>query len=310
VAKNCVQKTATCASSALSIAAASADDNARDGTSKVATVCGTAPGLSACPAPASGLAACLGTPPASPYVEVRTATRRANGATVLPAAFAPAISGNDGFGGAEVAACSRATYASAGYAITKAIMVSKCEWQKVTTTNGGVYPPPGMQSGVTIKDTVFYRHGSKAVAGCTGSPGNNVAGGFDWSPHDSSTCHSHVTAGNSIVAKDPASAESGCKSGITASRTMKLVLLFGIYDTVSYNSSTRAYTYHMVGLTGFVITGFKMGSYSTPSILNNQNYCTLSTDRCIYGYFTSAVTTDRASSVGQNFGTSVISAAG
>ena len=84
-----------------------ANANAKDGHSLVTAVCGTMV-LQDCPASTNNLTACIGSPPAERYVEVRVRTELADGSTLLPPTFAGAMAGGSGRG-TRVAACARST---------------------------------------------------------------------------------------------------------------------------------------------------------------------------------------------------------
>jgi len=86
-----------------------ANANAKDGHTKITTICGTWGNLDPCPAPARGLAACIGAPPTEDYVEVRVQTEMSDGSTLLPPTFATAMAGKSGYRGQSLATCARVT---------------------------------------------------------------------------------------------------------------------------------------------------------------------------------------------------------
>src|SRR5439155_7035054 len=99
VAKSCAPTETGCPGTVSATATTFAGRNAKDNAS-AATVCGSAFGLTACPAQHSGLSGCLGTPPAlTPYAEVRTSTLTASGGTLLSPTFSRAVAGNGGSNG-------------------------------------------------------------------------------------------------------------------------------------------------------------------------------------------------------------------
>jgi Flp pilus assembly protein TadG len=85
-----------------------ANANAKDGHTLVTDVCGSWGKLPTCPAPAAGLAACVGSPPSGKYVEVRVRTLLPDGSRVLPPIFASAMAGKSGYQGKSLTTCSRA----------------------------------------------------------------------------------------------------------------------------------------------------------------------------------------------------------
>ncbi len=314
IARHCAANPANCsaqASTAKNLANANAADDGRTG---VTTICGTGQGLPACPKQMDGVGACLGTPPnGAPYVEVRTATELPSGSTLLPPTFAQTMI--NGYQGRTVHACARASWSAAESAVTKAIMFSTCEWAKVTNNGKNLYPTPSEQAPQKSWETVFHQHeGATAAApGCAGY-GPSVPGGYGWLPHTASKCHTNVKAGDTYTAKKTSDAEKDCTGGLSASVDKQLVLTVAIYDTVS--NSGPDLKYHVVGLTGFVVTGFHFANADKPSSIpgggcgSNDNVCTGS-ERCIYGYFTHTVLTGGDGTyTGTNYGASVIVGAG
>jgi predicted HD phosphohydrolase len=89
-----------------------ANANAKDGHTKVTWICGRWGNLRSCPAQASGLAACIGTPPAEDYIEIRVQTEMSDGSTLLPPTFATAMAGKSGYRGQSLATCARVTVSS------------------------------------------------------------------------------------------------------------------------------------------------------------------------------------------------------
>ncbi len=96
----------------LPVAQKYANANAKDGHTKITTICGTWGKLDPCPAPARGLAACIGAPPTDDYVEVRVQTEMSDGSTLLPPTFATALAGKAGYRGQSLATCARVAASS------------------------------------------------------------------------------------------------------------------------------------------------------------------------------------------------------
>jgi len=314
VARNCAANPAACASQATTAKNLANSNAADDGRSGVTTICGTGQGLPACPAQMAGVGACLGTPPnGTPYVEVRTQTELANGSTLLPPTFAQTMI--SGYQGRAVHACARAAWTAAESAVTKAVMFSTCEWAYATNNGKNLRPTPAEQAPDKSWESVFHAHAGAtgAADGCTGH-GPNTPGGYGWLPHTASKCHTNVKVGDTYTEKDTASAEADCTGGLSASVDKKLVLVVAIYDTVTTTGGTV--TYHVVGLTGFVVTGFHFANTDKPSSIPgggcgaHDNSCTGS-ERCIYGYFTHTVVTGGDGTYkGMNYGASVITGLG
>jgi hypothetical protein len=119
----------------LGIAQRYADDNAPDGASEVAEICGRLPAgqpdvLPSCSEDPANLTACLGDPPpGDPYVEVRLHTQMADGSLVLPSVFAQSMA--QGFDGVSVGACARATWEPEGLHIL-AVSATICQFNEAT----------------------------------------------------------------------------------------------------------------------------------------------------------------------------------
>src|SRR5688572_5182891 len=176
VAQNCVLTPSSCADQD-----SAADDyaglNANDGTSG-ADVCGTLSGLSACGASATNLTACIGSAPTTPYAEVRTTTRRADGTTLLPPSFARALSGDNSEGN-TVGACARATYGSPSSGTGLAVTFSTCEWDSFTGGGSTYWPsPPSYPSSTSTAEKTIYLHGTSKASTCAaGNSGWDKPGG-------------------------------------------------------------------------------------------------------------------------------------
>src|ERR671932_248292 len=109
-------------------------------------------------APAQGLSACLGTPPTTPYVEVRTATQLSDGRTVLPPTFASTLSGMANYAGRTVRACARAAYGTPTTLRSAAVTVSQCEWTALTAGGTNLAPPPNVGIPAPSAEGVIYLH--------------------------------------------------------------------------------------------------------------------------------------------------------
>ncbi|GGK39078.1 hypothetical protein GCM10010124_34840 [Pilimelia terevasa] len=282
VAESCATDGGACLDRAES-AAAYAAANAADGAADAPVVCGRTTGLPACPADAANRAACLGEPPPSPrpYVEVRTATRMADGTTLLPGTFAAALSGG-AYEGSTVGACARATWGAPRRARGLAVTFSLCEWNLMTgggatlwmTPDAGL-PPVGAERAVRL-------HDSQGNASCPAGPsGWDRPGGFGWLADPDKTCEAEVQADGTYQGDTGNSVSKPCKDVLPQVRADRAVSAIPIYDTVRGNGSHI--TYHLAGFAGFVITGYRLSGMAQASWLSNTHLCS-GQERCLYGY--------------------------
>jgi Flp pilus assembly protein TadG len=306
VARNCVTAPSSCESQD-SVADTFASDNANDGAS-AATVCGTLTGLSACGAAADNLTACIGSPPTSPYAEVRTSTELADGATVLPPAFAAALaSGSDG---STVGACARATYGSPTTGTGLAVTFSTCEWNSFTSGGSTYWPaPPSYPSATSGAEKIIYLHGqSKASTCAAGNSGWDKPGGFGYLEADDD-CQATVTLG--FVRTDTGSSASGdCQDALHEAWAGRQPIYIPVYDGVTGTGS--GIEYHVAGFAAFVVTGYKVGgSEQEKSWLSHPAKVPCSgSDRCISGYFVSGLLPSGSGTGGGNYGTKVVNLVG
>jgi hypothetical protein len=256
------------------------------------------------------------------WVQVYTRTETSNARYVLPPTFARAIAGNAGYSGAEVGACSRAYYQPytappppeptptptptpstpagptpsptvaatpspppSNPAWSKGILVSLCEWQQLTANGTKIYDydAPSKSSMVSV----FRQHEQLAAgsgsANCPVPRTNNTPNGYDWLiPKSGDPCHNWVSIGSTVTARSVSGGEEGCVGGLTTSVNNKIPLTFTIYDSVT--GTPGHFQYHIVGVSGFVITGFRFANAQKESIVGPSGLCS-GTQKCIYGYF-------------------------
>jgi len=305
VAKGCALDPSTCASQATK-AATYANTNAKDGATTVSTICGTGQGMTACSAEPTGLSGCMGTVPSGvTYVEVRTATLETDGSTLLPPTFAKELAGNSAYQGTHVAACSRAGWGTANSATGIAVTISACEWNNMTS-GGTVWqsPPPA----VATADGVIYLHSTTGATTCPAGPsGWDAPGGFGWLD-DAGNCTASVTSAGTVSGNTGTSASGTCQTVLSNARTNVTVLAMPIYDGIQGTGTNS--TYHIVGVSEFVVTGYKLPSLSAPSTVTGKDYCKGS-DKCIYGYFTTGIIPVGSSIGGStNYGATAVSTIG
>jgi hypothetical protein len=309
VAKNCAVSPGSCASASVSTAKSYADRNSRDGVSRVAVICGTGRGLSACPAQPTGRSACIGREPASvSYVEVRTSTELADGSTLLPPTFAWALADNGNYQGTRVSACARYVWGPLQATPVVAIGVSTCEWNKVTSNGTVLQPNPPTASG----EVALHLQNTIGATSCPSTTaGWNNPNGFGWTDENPSSCYNVAPAVGGTMGGDMDNVyKSECDTRLKDSRTNRTVLTLPIYDGVKGHIS-----YHVVGFAAFVVTGYNLpaqggrGGLVAPSILSNEHLCP-STEHCLYGYFTGRITANGVLVAGTSYGISVVKLAG
>lgn len=325
VAKACHGETADCASKAAywALAKKYANLNAEDGRTDVTHICFN-DSLENCRPFADNLTDCEGvgsrkTAGLEKWVEVYTATRTRDDSTLLPPTFGRAVAGNSGYNGATVGACSRAAFVEYVPPIvtpppttpptgtpttpptptptvtppmpneqmwTKAVMISLCEWRQITANGTKIYDYD--QKSTASMVSVFRQHEQLAAGSgsalCATPRTLTTPNGYDWLPvYQNDKCHNYVKAGQTVTARPVSTGESDCYGGLSASVKGKIALTFSIYDSVT--GTPGNFKYHIVGVSGFVITGFRFKDKQMDSIVGPSNLCT-GNEKCIYGYFT------------------------
>ncbi len=264
----------------------------------------------------TGNRSCVGSPPAGiSYVDVWVSydTGSGSGASryLLPPTFAGAVV--KGYGGRQMLACARAMWGGAGSDVTKAITMSLCEYNAITSNGANLHGEPDRDPTMPAYEKVFLPHSraKSLYGGCAGS-----LSGWDFilATHDgltkSSSCHNDTDVANADY-EDGINFSDGttrCDSGLSASISGPIMLLVSLYNTVKPGSdpacpaNIAAYgtsypCYRTVGIAGFVITAYRfsgssdqLGSaYPTSS---NSTTCSNNGNQCVFGYFTSVARTD------------------
>jgi hypothetical protein len=168
---------------------------------------------------------------------------------------------------------------------SKGILVSLCEWQQITANGTKVYDYDAKSTASMV--SVFRQHEQLAAgsgsANCPVPRTNTTPNGYDFLPTKSGDpCHNWVSVGTTTSARSVKSGEEGCVGGLTTSAKNKIPLTFTIYDTVT--GAPGHFQYHIVGVSGFVITGFRFANAQVDSVVGPSNLCKGS-EKCIYGYF-------------------------
>lgn len=313
IANRCQSEPLLCVQESATTAAEYANQNAQDGASAVTLICGSRIGLvrlDTCPAPAAtdNNTACIGVPvDGLTYVQVRTATRLANGDLLLPPAFAQAMVNNEGYDGTRVGACARAAWGPAAAASGLAIGVSECRWEAMTA--GGL---PTDEHLIYMKDP----KGEDPYSAACGDAKFAGPGNFGYLEADGdSTCLATKTVPTDWEGEQGADPED-CDEPLTPARTSGIALPVPIYDSAP---KTGNGSYHVVGFAAFVVTGWSLGNKANemPSNIALTStaprpaaaYCD-NPALCVYGYFTSMRLSTGTPGVGPSFGLSVVNVVG
>jgi hypothetical protein len=306
VAEACVLDPAACGAQAP-VAGSYAQRNAADGAADVTAVCGTAPGLPACPPPVGNRTDCLGVAPTGPYVEVRTATRMADGSSLLPPTFARALAGDE-YSGSQVAACARTAWGPPRNASGLALTFSVCEWNNLTDGGttvwpAGAVPPPEAERIVFLKDNTTTTCGA-------GPAGWDAPGGFGWLDDPDNTCTTTVEADGSFGGNTGNSVSQPCRTELHELWRNHGATVIPVYDGIQDQGSNA--TYHLAGFAAFVITGYDLSGTAEPSWLTGRDRCGGSGSlRCVYGYFSRALVADvGAMTDGPDLGVAVVNVVG
>lgn len=294
VARTCAASSACDASQADSLA----DANANDTVSQVDLVCGTGPGLPACPsAPQRPRYDCL--PVASgmgsvPYAEVRTSTLRTDSSTLMPTLLYRAV--DPGEAGTTVHACARASYGTPlGLTSQLPLTISKCEWLDATAsgyTDPALLPSPPPSPSTSwpwpAGEQVIHFHGDAAGAPlCPAGPaGADLPGGFGWLK-TGEDCVATTDADGWVDDKTGVSPPSDCSNSELLAMRGQIVYIPVFNETNGLTGANGAYK--IEGYAAFYLTGYYFtGGYRERSLVTGSMPCGGS-QRCISGYFTEAL---------------------
>jgi hypothetical protein len=268
-----------------------ADANASDDVSGIDEVCGNGPGLSSCPTPRPS-------PPGSGYVRVTTRTESTDGGHLVPPALARAIV--PGYQGSEVHAASTVAWGAAGGVDAElALTFSQCEYERLTGVSTGepVYAPPFTSS----LERIVYFHDTTEAGSCPAGPsGADLPGGFGWLDADDS-CSATVVDGW-VDDKTGSAASNDCKAALTA--LLGKTLLIPVFDATNGLTGTNG-EYRIWSYVGFVLTGWRFPGSSQSSSYLGGVPCS-SSQTCISGFFTEAVTSGGSISDGPDQGVRVV----
>ena len=301
VARSC----ATSAACDPSAAPLLADANATDSQSQVDVVCGTAPGLPACPTPTQRPRYDCRPPAAGtgsiPYAQVLTSTLGPDSAdpdsapdTLLPSFLFRGVDNTDP--GTTVHACARASYGTPlGLTSQLPLTFSKCEWLDVTAsgyTDPALLPDPPPTPSTSYAwpagEQVIHFHGDAAGAPlCPAGPaGADLPGGFGWLD-TTEDCVATTDAEGWVDDSTGAPPPNDCSNAELLAMRGKIVYVPIFKETNGLTGSNGAYK--IEGYAAFYLTGYYFtGGYRERSLVTG-NYPCGGMQRCISGYFTQAL---------------------
>jgi Flp pilus assembly protein TadG len=280
---------ASATSTALTYASANASALTQH-TAGVTTVCGS-DGLGSCSSVVgTGLTNCPPDPTNGVhFVDVLTSTKLASGSTLLPPVFGKTLVGKSTYDGTTVKACAQAEWGYAEQSNSLALTISLCQWQDLTGSGG---------SGFNTLVPVYIKGKAKQ---CAGPAGQNIPGGFDWLQQTSSSaCTAKIDlTTNTTVNNTGNNVSAACKNALAtdvsayvAGHPVTVFLpLFGcpippVTGCPVTGTGANA-TYYIIGLAGFVISGYTNIPGLKPDAGTNSA-CTGNAP-CIEGYFTPGI---------------------
>lgn len=329
VARSCVASTC-----APGVAPQYANANASALTGHLAAidlVCGSG-SLSACPASTGTMTDCPPPPASGNYVDVHTSTQTPSG-TLLPPVLARTLLGNGSYSGTNVKACAQAEWGGADQSNSLAITISVCAWQGLvgTDTDGDASNSVDTDgdsddNGAFNTPIALYIKGKSKP--CAGPGGGNVAGGFDWLNTDtdndgentsdtdndgdaSGSCTAFINlvtsttynnTGNNVSSACQTALENDIASYLAGN---PVTVYLPVFDSVS-GTGTNA-SYQIIGLAGFVITGYSHMPYNPQqdginSICGTSSSTSGNNAPCIQGYFKPGLDPVGSIGGGTNFG--------
>jgi len=315
----------TCPASGDAGLANLANKNAADGATKIArvdgqgpAVCGSGPGLVACPSSAAPNTGNLQECPAvtipsaaTGYVRVYTQTLNASRTqTLLPYSFGAALAGAGS--GANQQTCAAAAWGPAGVAPILPFTFSMCEWYHDTyqdTDPNDLVPPANYAPFRPVDDNKNnpWEHAvalnSAPDAGCTAWQNHDFPGGFGWLDYDPATCKILDPINNWYAGDTGVGAGNQCGAKIQAA--VGHVVYLPVFDCADDDqrrlpcagnlpNGTNVW-YHVKGAAAFFLTGVEITGQlnkSLPGYPKSAAKAECKADasgnkKCLYGWFLS-----------------------
>ncbi|NMO56183.1 hypothetical protein HH310_34020 [Actinoplanes sp. TBRC 11911] len=352
IAVNCALTPASCTSALQTpVAVTYAQKNAKD-QAAAAQICLNNSG---CPSPWKTAVTCPAMPAAAAgysvgkYVEVRTSTLTTSGSTLLPPSFAQAMPGST-YTGKQVGACGRVNWGPAAAENVFALGISKCDYDRMTSSGSTFYGPlgslldqtglfsvlglPSASSGVdsaVVLGTPISVLGLPVTSCTTPTLNLSIPRGYVWLTYpdltgpDPATCTLNLKVGDNprsnLLSPLVNTVANTCAAKLAAYRGSTLTV--PIYDSVGGSLASLIPSYHIAGFASFVVTGYTgllggllgaVGSLVTGaslfSVLNTALCSALSS--CIYGYFTRTLTPQQNPQfgTGNDYGATIIGRTG
>lgn len=333
VAKACATEQPECdwLGDAEALADEYADANAGDGAAAldpdmISPVCGsiTSGVFPLCPPSSGELIDCPDPSGDYEYVDVHTSTETAGGQTILPPAFARALVNSADYDGTRVHACARAAWGAPSAADGLRLTLSWCEWDAMIQDTGYAPPPPeiadpGYERVIKLRDPGSSSpNKSQETCDAPGSAGQDLPGGFGWidpADGDTGSCDAYVEQDGTYYPTPGSAVPGSCNEVlIDAYDNFPKALVMPVYiGHPEGQGNTGQYTIWQQA--AFVITGWKNlpsmqgGDNTRPSLLTGRQTCGSGGGSCIFGYFTTAITTGDLGE-GDGAGVSVVKLSG
>lgn len=302
-------------------------------------VCGSGPGLSACPvaqtpADLKNLQECPSpSDPTSNYVRVYTETTNAAGKNILPYAFGAAITGVGP--GANQQACASAAWGSIGtYNASVPITISLCMFDAMAggasnlpAEPSGAWPGygPGHVTPWPSLSTEKAEYTTKYAGTCPNSNGHTANGSFGWLTNNA--CLTSVTTGD-WVNGDPGNSEKCAMAPYWGTK-----ILVPIFDCVVDSKSQPVGApgsscsipsgggsniwYHIAGWASFYLSGYSFTSDSNNSVLSGIAPCSTSaittvssSASCMVGWLTKLTLSTAPLGTGTGYGVQTVKLVG
>ncbi len=308
VAKSCVL--GTCDTSVATTEAASNASALTGHQAGVFLVCGSGT-LGACPA-TTGTTGDITDCPVNPssstnYVDVRTETKTPGG-SLLPPVFAKTLVGAQNYNGTTVFACAQVEWGPSMQSNSLAMTISYCAWSALTSGN----------QFNTLIPVYLKNNNNPSAKPCSGPAGQNLPGGFDWlQTTASNVCTAVINLNTNTTYNNTGLAIStACKAALVSyinsyNAGNPVTVFIPIFGSTSGTGNNA--TYGIIGLAGFVVTGYAHlpgGNSAGPNSYGPTNTLCTGSAACIEGYFKPGIDPVSTIGTGTNFGAITIKLTG
>lgn len=302
LAEDCARGRASCAIATAPVrAAAFADANAKDGTSRVTETCGTTP-LGSCGPRSAHAWECQDPGAYARWVRVRTATRGSDGTTVVPPVFSDVLSPRTGQG---TWACAQAAWGAAGSAqVVVPFAISICDYQRQGQLVAVSFANNGSTRTCTITDADgISRSYTTALTGLTYF--TKAGSTFDCATPVS------IAIGDLLTRQNVASTQQVC--GVQPSPRLNALIGSTLYLPIVGDVQTNgqgSYPFRVLSFAAVVFRGYFLQNAQTtggtsPSPSWASFGCRSGTS-CVSGTFTTGVSPGTVVPGGTNTGTAAV----